>query len=166
MTDPSSTRTQARRPAEFVPATAAPLCLRLFAAVLLTTSLTYTVGSVSKPGPGMWPALVSVLVMCLCLTLLLVPRLGAAAEERLGPAQWRTLATAVPPLLLFPPLLVVGGTAVAIALLGFYWLRVPYRCSTRYAAIWAVVFTVAIDTVFILGLAIPLPRGLIFGGDG
>lgn len=136
-------------------------------AVALAMSAGYQIGSLSRPGPGLWPAALAVVLMMLCVGLLLVPGLAASgASPTMSRQQWSRLASAVAPLLVFVPVMMLLGSSLATGLLAMYWLVAVYRRSLRYSAIWAVVFAVALQLVFVQGLNVPLPGGLLFGGDG
>ncbi|MCO4252081.1 tripartite tricarboxylate transporter TctB family protein [Pseudarthrobacter raffinosi] len=165
--DESQSSAPARRKGTFIAKHAVTLGIMAVAGAVLVISLGYNLGSLVQPGSGLWPATLAVVVMILCVVLILVPGLDAEMESHEAVTtwqQWRTLAFAVIPLLLFAPLMVMAGTSVAAALLAFYWLKVLHRCSIRYSLIWAAIFTVAVNLIFILGLGIDLPAGLVFGG--
>ncbi|WP_420179858.1 tripartite tricarboxylate transporter TctB family protein [Paenarthrobacter sp. TA1.8] len=135
------------------------------AAAILAISLSYRVGDPTAPGPGFWPAIIASVVIVLCIVLLFTPHLDSDSNQPLTMSQWRLLALAILPLLLFVPLLLVAGTPIAAALLAFYSLKVLHGCSTKYSLLWAVILTAAVYVIFIVGLGISLPAGLIFGGS-
>jgi putative tricarboxylic transport membrane protein len=143
--------------------TAVTMCVGA-GALLMSTQ--YRIGSLSKPGPGLWPAALAGALVALCLSILLVPGLADQGTEwSMSRRHWGRLAAAVAPLLGFVPAMVLMGSSLAIGLLAAYSLRVVHTTSLRYALAWAVVFAVAIQLIFVQGLNVPLPTGLLFGGE-
>lgn len=141
------------------------LAIIAVAAAALAISLGYHVGDATAPGAGFWPAIVAAVVVVLCVVLLFTPHVDSDSNQPLEKRQWRLLAFAIIPLLLFAPLMLVVGTPLAAAMLAFYSLKLLHGCSTRYSLLWAVILSVAVYLIFILGLGISLPVGLIFGGS-
>ncbi|MET3174631.1 UNVERIFIED_ORG: putative tricarboxylic transport membrane protein [Arthrobacter sp. UYCu721] len=143
---------------------AVTLAIMAVSSAVLVISLGYRVGNATAPGPGLWPAAIAAVVLVLCVVLIFSPHLDADSNERLENRQWRLLAFAIIPLLLFVPIMLVAGAPIASVLLAFYSLKVLHGRPTMYSVLWAAILTVAVYLIFILGLGISLPVGLIFGG--
>jgi hypothetical protein len=116
----------------------------------------YGLGSLREPGPGLWPFLVSLLVVVLSAVLLVVGR-------RLHDAEAFTRSSLLPAggLLTFVALgflLPVIGFEIPALLLCAFWLRFLGGESWRSTVVVSVVTVAAFYVLFLYGLRIPLPH--------
>jgi len=112
------------------------------------------VGSLTDPGPGLWPLIVSVVLVLTGAAVALRP--GDDAEP-IGREAWIVVLgciSLVAYTLLFE---VVGFEIPTIALLVF-WLKVLGEEPWRTAVTVAVVATAAVYAVFLLALGVALPH--------
>lgn len=116
----------------------------------------YGLGTLQRPGPGLWPFLVSVVITVLALALLLVGRgLGDAEKftrSSLLPAAG--LVTFVGLGLLMP----VIGFEIPSLVLCAIWLRFLGGESWRSTIVTSVLTVAAFYLLFLHGLRIPLPH--------
>lgn len=116
----------------------------------------YGLGSLRRPGPGLWPFVVSVLVVVLSLVLLAIGR-GLTDSERFtrssllpiaGIATFVGLGAAMP----------VIGFEIPSVLLCVVWLRFLGGESWRSTIVVSLVTVAAFYALFLYGLRIPLPH--------
>ena len=116
----------------------------------------YGLGSLREPGPGLWPFLVSLLVLTLSAVLLVVGRRlhdsEAFTRSSLLPAVG--LVTFVVLALLLP----VIGFEVPALLLCVVWLRFLGGESWRSTIVISVATVAVFYLLFLYGLRIPLPH--------
>ena len=120
----------------------------------------YGLGSLRRPGPGLWPLAVSVLIVALALILLAVGR-GLDDAEKFTRSSFLVLAggaTFVGLGLLLPTL----GFEIPAILLGIVWLRFLGGESWRSTIVISVLTTAAFYVLFLYALQIPLPHLLAF----
>lgn len=144
-------------PAYQVTAALAALAIGLGAAFLAHG---YGLGSLRRPGPGLWPFAVSVLIAVLAVVLLVVGRQLHDAEK-FTRASFLVLAggaTFVGLGLLLP----VIGFEIPAVLLGIVWLRFLGGESWRSTIVVSVATTAAFYLLFLYALKIPLPHLLAF----
>lgn len=116
----------------------------------------YGLGSLSQPGPGLWPFVVSIVIASLSSALLLVGRRLADAEAfsrssvqpAIGVVTFVVLAVLLP---------VIGFEIPALALC-VVWLRFLGHESWRNTVVISVLTTAAFYLLFLYGLGIPLPH--------
>ena len=120
----------------------------------------YGLGSLRRPGPGLWPFAVSVLIALLAIMLLVVGRHLDDAEKftRASLLVLAGGATFVGLGLLLPTL----GFEIPAILLGIVWLRFLGGESWRSTIVISVATTAAFYLLFLYGLQIPLPHLLAF----
>lgn len=116
----------------------------------------YGLGSLSKPGPGLWPFVVGIVITALSAALLLVGRRLADAEafSRSSVQPAIGVVTFVVLALLMP---VIGFEIPALALC-VVWLRFLGHESWRNTVVISVLTTTAFYLLFLYGLGIPLPH--------
>lgn len=116
----------------------------------------YGLGSMQRPGPGLWPFVVSVLVAGLALVLLVRGR-------ALGDAEAFTRSSVLPAV----GLVTFIGLAVLMPVIGFeipslvlcvIWLRFLGGETWRSTVITSVATVAAFYLLFLYGLRIPLPH--------
>ena len=120
----------------------------------------YGLGSLRRPGPGLWPFAVSVLIALLAIMLLVVGR-HLDDAEKFTRASLLVLvggATFVGLGLLLPTL----GFEIPAILLGIVWLRFLGGESWRSTIVISVATTAAFYLLFLYALKIPLPHLLAF----
>lgn len=116
----------------------------------------YGLGSLKRPGPGLWPFAISVTVVVLSLALLAVGR-GLTDTERFTRTSWLPvfgLATFVVVAVLLP---VIGFELPCLALC-IVWLRFLGGESWRSTLVVSVCTVAAFYALFIIALGIPLPH--------
>ncbi len=120
----------------------------------------YGLGSLRRPGPGLWPFAVSVLIALLAIMLLVVGRHLDDAEKftRASLLVLAGGATFVGLGLLLPTL----GFEIPAILLGIVWLRFLGGESWRSTIVISVATTAAFYVLFLYALKIPLPHLLAF----
>ncbi len=120
----------------------------------------YGLGSLRRPGPGLWPFAVSVLIMVLAVVLLVVGRTLDDAEKftRSSLLVLVGAATFVGLGLLLPTL----GFEIPAILLGIVWLRFLGGETWRSTIVISVATTAVFYVLFLYGLKIPLPHLIAF----
>ena len=120
----------------------------------------YGLGSLRRPGPGLWPFAVSFLIAALAVMLLVVGR-HLDDAEKFTKASLLVLAggaTFVGLGLLLPAI----GFEIPAILLGIVWLRFLGGESWRSTIVVSVATTAAFYLLFLYVLKIPLPHLLAF----
>jgi hypothetical protein len=120
----------------------------------------YGLGSLNKPGPGLWPFVVSVVIAALSAILLVVGR-------GLGDSEAFTRSSALPVIgavtfVAFGLLLPVTGFEIPALALCVIWLRFLGGESWRNTLVISVVTTAVFYFLFLYGLRIPLPHLISF----
>lgn len=122
----------------------------------LVGSWSLDVGTASAPRSGMWPFLVSVVLIGLGVGLLAVVRRTADAE-RFTRASWLVLA-GLATMVGFLAVISVIGFEIPAALLMFVWLRFLGRESWRLSAVLSGAVVAAFYLVFVVALSVPIPH--------
>jgi hypothetical protein len=150
-------RPPAGGPAYQVVAALVALAIGIGAAVL---AYGYGLGSLRRPGPGLWPFAVSVLIALLAIMLLVVGRHLDDAEKftRASLLVLAGGATFIGLGLLLPTI----GFEIPAILLGIVWLRFLGGESWRSTIVISVATTAAFYVLFLYVLKIPLPHLLAF----
>lgn len=120
----------------------------------------YGLGSLERPGPGLWPFVVSVLIVVLGVVLLVRGRSLDDAEKftrasllvLVGAATFVALGVLLP----------VVGFEIPAVLLGIVWLRFLGGESWRSTIVISVLTTAAFYLLFLYALSIPLPHLIAF----
>jgi hypothetical protein len=120
----------------------------------------YGLGSLSEPGPGLWPFVVSVLIAVMSAVLLLVGR-------GLTDAEAFTRSSVLPVVgvftfVAFGVLMPVTGFEIPALALCVIWLKFLGGESWRNTVIISVVTVAAFYLLFLYGLRIPLPHLIAF----
>ena len=125
-----------------------------------TLAYRYGLGSLRRPGPGLWPFAVSVLISVLAVVLLATGRHLDDAEKftRASLLVLAGGATFVGFGLMLPSV----GFEIPAILLGIVWLRFLGGESWRSTIVIAVATTAAFYLLFLYALKIPLPHLLAF----
>ncbi|GAA2261848.1 tripartite tricarboxylate transporter TctB family protein [Glycomyces scopariae] len=145
-----------------VVAGALPVAIGAFAAWL---AFGLRIGSLTDPGPGLWPLIVAGLLVA-CGVGITVVAATAKAHAPNGTEAFTRGTTAVlcaaGALAVYASLFEVVGFEAPTLLLLFAWLRFLGRESWLSSAVIAVVATAAAYALFILGLGVPLPHLIAF----
>ena len=119
-------------------------------------SLGYGLGSLTEPGPGLWPFAVAVAVTALSLAQIAFGRSAQDTEQFTRSSVLTGLG--VLSLVGLAALLPVIGFEVPSLVLMVVWLRFLGGESWRMTAVVSVVTVAAFYALFVLALSIPLPR--------
>ncbi|MCZ0732819.1 tripartite tricarboxylate transporter TctB family protein [Phreatobacter sp. AB_2022a] len=139
----------------------APLLLSLVAAAALALAAGYESWSFGTPGPGLMPVVGAGLMLAASLASFGRDKTDSAPEQA-GPG----LAGSLPYMAGFValiPLTLLIGLLPALALVGAAILRLANGYSTSRAAAIAGGVAAASWVIFAWALAVPLPRGLVWG---
>lgn len=157
----------ARELADERPPQGGPAYQVVAAAVVLVFGVTasvlaygYGLGSLRRPGPGLWPFAVSALIAVLAVILLVVGR-GLDDAEKFTRSSFLALiggATFVGLGLLLPTV----GFEIPAVLLGIVWLRFLGGETWRSTIVISVATTAAFYLLFLYALKIPLPHLIAF----
>jgi len=119
-------------------------------------SLGYGLGSLTEPGPGLWPFAVAVAVTALSVAQLAFGRRAEDTEQFTRSSALTGLG--VLSLVGLAALLPVIGFEVPSLVLMVVWLRFLGGESWRMTAVVSVVTVAVFYALFVLALSIPLPR--------
>ena len=115
-------------------------------------------GSVSQPGPGTWPLIVSVALIG--LGLLLVARARTAGfGEKFSADSWRVVA-GLASMIAFTLLIGRIGFELPAALLAFFWLKVLGNEGWRSSVLGAVLMPAFFYLIFVVALKTNIPHYL------
>ncbi|MFF5075486.1 tripartite tricarboxylate transporter TctB family protein [Actinoplanes sp. NPDC000266] len=122
----------------------------------LIGSLDLGVGTLSAPGPGTWPAIVSAVLIVLGAVL-------AARARRTDDAERFTrsgllVLAAVASMVAFVALVEVIGFEIPAALLAFVWLRFLGRESWRMSVVVSLAVTLVLYLIFVGALSVTIPH--------
>ena len=116
----------------------------------------YGLGDLQKPGPGLWPFIVSVVIAALSVILLVAGR-GLADSEAFTRSSVLAVAGAVT-FVAFGFLMPVTGFEIPALLLSVIWLKFLGGESWRNTIVISVVTVAVFYFLFLYGLRIPLPH--------
>ncbi|GAA4727588.1 tripartite tricarboxylate transporter TctB family protein [Nocardioides endophyticus] len=139
---------------------AAALVLLAFGLLAGYLAYGYGLGSLRRPGPGLWPFAVSALIVVLAVVLLIVGR-HLDDAEKFTKASLLVLAggaTFVGLGVLLPSI----GFEIPAVLLCIIWLRFLGGETWRSTIVISVAMTAAFYLLFLYALKIPLPHLLAF----
>jgi len=149
--------TTPRRSTTSVIAALVPLLLGLYAG---WSAYGQGLGSLGDPGPGLWPLIVSVILILASVALLVVPD-PLAVPERFGHGALIALLGAVT-LVVYAYLFEIVGFEVPTVLLLVVWLKFLGEESWRLTALVSVLATAAFYLIFITALGVSLPHLIAF----
>ncbi|SDD76047.1 Tripartite tricarboxylate transporter TctB family protein [Glycomyces harbinensis] len=135
---------------------AVPVVLGAAAAWL---SLRLDIGTLTDPGPGLWPLIVSALLVATGIGILVSARRAGGTEAFTRGAI--SVAAAAVALFAYASLFEVVGFEIPTLLLLAAWLRFLGRESWLSTALLSVGVTAAAYALFILGLGVPLPHLIV-----
>jgi hypothetical protein len=120
----------------------------------------YGLGSLHKPGPGLWPFIVSVLIATLSVVLLVVGRGLNDSEAFTGSSALPAIGVVT--FIAFGLLMPVTGFEIPALVLCAIWLRFLGGESWRNTIVISVATTAAFYFLFLYGLQIPVPHLIAF----
>jgi putative tricarboxylic transport membrane protein len=120
----------------------------------------YGLGSLHQPGPGLWPFVVSVLIVALSALLLVVGR-GLTDSEKFTRSSVLAAVGAIT-FVAFGLLMPLIGFEIPAVLLCVIWLRFLGGESWRNTVVISVLTTAVFYVLFLYGLRIPLPHLIAF----
>ncbi|GGG68562.1 hypothetical protein GCM10011374_36150 [Kocuria dechangensis] len=130
-----------------------PLVLGVFGVFV---SFGLGVGSLSAPGAGLWPLVISLFMITASATALLKAKQDDDVEA--FDRGILTVGLSVASLLAYASLLPLIGFEIPTLLLLFFWIKVLGKEGWRSAVTVSVVATAAVYALFILLLSVPLPH--------
>lgn len=116
----------------------------------------YGLGSLSEPGPGLWPFVVSVAITLMSAGLLVTGR-GLADAEAFTRSSWLPVIGGIT-FIAFGFLMPVIGFEIPALVLSVIWLRFLGGESWRSTVVTSVVTVTVFYLLFLYGLRIPLPH--------
>ncbi len=120
----------------------------------------YGLGSLSEPGPGLWPFVVSVLIAAMSMVLLVVGR-GLTDAEAFTRSSVLPVVGVVT-FVAFGVLMPVTGFEIPALALCVIWLKFLGGESWRNTVVISVVTVAVFYFLFLYGLRIPLPHLIAF----
>ena len=120
----------------------------------------YGLGSLDKPGPGLWPFVVSVLIVALSVILLVIGR-GLTDSEAFTRSSALPVIGAVT-FVAFGVLMPLTGFEIPALVLAIIWLKFLGGESWRNTLVISVVTVAVFYFLFLYGLRIPLPHLISF----
>lgn len=145
------------------PPAAGPMA-NVFSAVLvgaiglgcMAGALALGLGTPSEPGSGMWPFILSVVLISLSMALAMLARRITDVEKFSG-ASWAVLGGTAG-LVVFVFLLPVIGFEIPSLVLTFVWLRFLSKETWRMSSLLSFAIVAAFYVIFVLLLGVPLPH--------
>lgn len=128
----------------------------LLGVVFLVMSLQLPLGTFQAPGAGMWPMLVSVLLILTALFLLVTEHDGEDYESLTK----RSLISVLGFLWIgtFIVMFATIGFTLASLIFSVVWLRFLARESWKFTLIASALFTIAFVLIFSVALGVPVPH--------
>jgi len=115
-------------------------------------------GELTNPGPGLWPFGVSLLVVAVCLVLLVIDNPDDYESWTVGTAR---IVGGLFSLGLFIVLFQALGFLIPAVLMLLLWLKLFGGESWRWAVPLAVGGALGLYLVFVTGLGVPFPEGVL-----
>jgi len=135
------------------------LATLLLGIVFLYNSYELTLGRFSKPGPGLWPFILSALMIGLSILLLISTYKINDYEKFSAKAKYPAYSCIV--IAAYISLFDVLGAIISSLLLLIFWIRFLGKESWYLSIVVASGITALIYLLFIVGLDLPLPAGLL-----
>lgn len=135
---------------------AVPLALGLFAT---WASLQLDTGTLTAPGPGIWPLIISVALVVTSVLLLLLPE----SEKEEFTRRSVPIAVAMVALAAFVVLFQLFGFVLPAALLLLIWLRFLSRETWRSSILVTFVAVASLYVIFAFLLGVPFPFDVVTG---
>jgi len=135
---------------------AAAVAAAALGAAGLAMSLAMGLGTPEKPEPGMWPFLVSLVMVVMSVALLLFGRKKLDAEA-FSSSSWLVVA-GVGTLVGFVAVVGIAGFEIPSLLLTFIWLRFLGKETWRMSILLSFIVTAAFYVIFVVALSVPIPH--------
>jgi hypothetical protein len=135
---------------------ASAVVLGVIAVAGVIGSLSLGLGTPSAPRPGMYPFIISVVLLVLVVVLAAVGR-GAMGAEKFSRGSWAVFfgaATLLGLVILIP----IIGFEIPSAVLTFIWLRFLGKESWRMSIFLSVIIVAAFYAFFVILVGVPLPH--------
>ena len=134
----------------------ATLVVTALAVVAAVLALRMGLGTPQQPDPGMWPFVVAVVAVVLCLAQLVLGRRGGDGERFTRQSLLPVVGflTFVGMVLLMP----VIGFEIPSLVLCFIWMKFLGGETWRSATLYSVLVVVVFYAIFILGLGTTIPH--------
>jgi hypothetical protein len=130
------------------------------AAALGTAGLVMSVGmglgSPEKPEPGLWPFIISLVMIAMSVALLLFGRKKLDAEA-FSSSSWQ-VASGIATLIGFVMVVGVTGFEIPTLLLTFIWLKFLGKETWRMSVLLSFAVTAAFYLIFVVALSVPIPH--------
>lgn len=128
----------------------------LLGVLFLVMSLQLPIGTFQSPGAGMWPLLISVVMILAALFLLFTEHDGEDYESLTK----RSLISVLGFIWIgtFVVMFSTIGFTLASLIFSVVWLRFLARESWKFALIASAVFTIAFVLIFSVALGVPVPH--------
>lgn len=134
--------------------TAAAVVVLGVAALVGASSL--GIGTARQPGPGLWPMVLSVVLVVLGVALLFGVRRTTDAERFSGGSLLVVAGLAT--MVVFVAVIEVIGFEIPAALLCLVWLRFLGREGWRMSVVTSVAVVIGFYLVFVAALGVPIPH--------
>jgi hypothetical protein len=119
-------------------------------------SLAMGLGNPEKPEPGMWPFIISLVMVAMAVALLLFGRKKLDAEA-FSSSSWQ-VGAGVATLVGFVLVVGVAGFEIPSLLLTFIWLRFLGKETWRMSILLSFIVTAAFYLIFVVALSVPIPH--------
>ncbi|MBT2521983.1 tripartite tricarboxylate transporter TctB family protein [Arthrobacter sp. ISL-28] len=122
----------------------------------LITSMGMGLGSPEKPEPGLWPFIISLVMITMSVALLLFGRKKLDAEA-FSSSSWQ-VAAGIATLVGFVLVVGVTGFEIPTLLLTFIWLKFLGKETWRMSVLLSFAVTAAFYLIFVVALSVPIPH--------
>lgn len=122
----------------------------------LAMSVAMGLGSPEKPEPGLWPFIISLVMIAMSVALLVFGRKKLDAEA-FSSSSWQ-VAAGVATLVGFVLVVGVAGFEIPTLLLTFVWLRFLGKETWRMSILLSFAVTAAFYLIFVVALSVPIPH--------
>jgi hypothetical protein len=135
---------------------AAGLAMTALGIAGLAMSAAMGIGTPERPEAGMWPFIISVVMVVLSVALLLFGRKTLDAEA-FSSSSWQ-VAAGVGTLIGFVLVIGAAGFEIPTLLLTFFWLRFLGKETWRMSTLLSLIVTAAFYLIFVVALSVPIPH--------
>jgi hypothetical protein len=122
----------------------------------LAMSVAMGLGTPAKPEPGLWPFIISLVMVAMSVALLAFGRRKLDAEA-FSSSSWQ-VAAGVGTLVGFVLVVGVAGFEIPALLLTFIWLRFLGKETWRMSVLLSFAVTAAFYLIFVVALNVPIPH--------
>lgn len=135
---------------------AAGLVMAALGTAGVALSLAMGTGTPERPEAGMWPLMISIVMVVLSAALLLFGRKTLDAEA-FSSSSWQ-VAAGLGTLVGFVLVIGLTGFEIPTLLLTFVWLRFLGKESWRMSTLLSFIVTGAFYLIFVVALSVPIPH--------